>query len=270
MPSPAARVPLVLGISLLLSGCGADWDYRQAAFLEGSRRFPSAGTAWERFAAKHPGDPRAPEALVRAGRIYCGVFQRYDDARSLYERAARGYQDREPWASSARAALLDCPDYFPLKSGARPVFVDSMTGGKNMRLVLEVKASTDGARGTIAGGLYAGRERVMEQSRAYAKEDWAVWEMDGKNRVPILRYPYAQGMTWAATRDGRTIELRVESARETVKLRSRTYADCVKVRESAPGAKAWTYAYYAPGVGRIKTSIGVPGAENPNTELASP
>jgi hypothetical protein len=205
---------------------------------------------------------------VRAGRLYAGKFRRWPEARAAFEKAARAYQGREPWASSARAALLDCPDYFPLRQGAEPVFVDSLTGGRNMRLALRVQASTDGVRGSIDGAYYAGSQRVRETHLQYAKEDWAVWEINGKERVPILRYPFKTGMQWTSRRDGRPIEFRIESDTETVTLKGRKFYDCLKVRESAPNAQAWTNVYYAPGIGRIKTTIGVPGSETPNTELA--
>jgi hypothetical protein len=30
----------------------------------------------------------------------------------------------------------------------------------------------------------------------------------------------------------------------------------------------WRFDYYAPGVGRVKTTLGGPGYENPNAELS--
>ena len=35
------------------------------------------------------------------------------------------------------------------------------------------------------------------------------------------------------------------------------------------GVPAWKYDYYAPGIGRVRTTIGGRGFENPNTELKS-
>lgn len=251
------------------AGCAADLEYRRAALLERAGRRSAAVGAWTRFAGRHPADARTAEALVRAARLYVLSFRRCAEARPLLERAVREHPGREPWATRARQGLLDCPEYFPLRDGSRWTYVDSQTLGRNMRLEIEVSASTDGARGTVRGAYYAGAARFRDYRRSYAKEDWAVWEIEGKDRVPILRYPYSPQMIWRARRGGRPVEWTIVSDKERVRLAGGVEYGCLKVKEAEPGAQAWRYDYYAPGLGRVKTTIGVPGAENPNTELQS-
>ena len=55
-----------------------------------------------------------------------------------------------------------------------------------------------------------------------------------------------------------------------VRVRAGEFLHCVKVREQPEGASpSWKYDYYAPGVGRILTTVAGKGFENPNTELIS-
>ena len=48
-----------------------------------------------------------------------------------------------------------------------------------------------------------------------------------------------------------------------------TFHDCIKVREAQAGLPAWRYDYYAPGIGRVRTTVAGPRFEKPNTELKS-
>ncbi|MBI4387365.1 MAG: tetratricopeptide repeat protein [Elusimicrobia bacterium] len=303
--SACAAMALAL-TTVFLIGCGADRDFRKADFLESSGRAPAAARALEDFADRHPEDPRAAQALVRAARIYARTFHRYEEARFLYERAARWpfstrapenifrgqlssdvisegaapgdlseagaareHASRAPWPAAARRELLDCPEYFPLRQGTRWVYVDSQTGGRNMRLELKVSASTEGATGRISGAYYAGSKRFKTYRRSYAKQDWAIWEGSGKERLPILRYPYSAQTAWTGARDGRPVRFSIEPGLHAVAVRAGTFGDCLKVREASPGENSWSYHYYAPGVGRVKTTVGGSGFEFPNTELGS-
>lgn len=256
---------VAVAAALSLAGCGGDFAFDRAAKRERRGAYVDAAERFERFAAKRPAHPRVPEALVRAARIRTYVFQRCPEAKPLLERVAREFPD-SPWAEEAKRTLLDCPDYFPIRAGSDWVFVDSQTGGRNMRLVIEVStASAESAE--LEGAFFAGARRFQEFRRRYVKEGWAVWEEEGRERVPILRYPYHEGQVWTAKRGGRAVEFRVESAAEVVKVRAGTFHGCLRVRESQRGLPAWKYDYYAPGVGRVKTTIGGKGFENPNTEL---
>lgn len=252
-----------------LAACGADQEFRKAGYLESARRHPEAARAFQGFARRYPADPRAAEALVRAGRIHARVFGRCREARPLYEQAARHFGSLGPWPGLARRGLLDCPNYFPLQDGARRVYVDSQTGGRNMTLDFRVAASGDGERGEAVGAYYAGKTRFQGYRRRYEKADWAIWESEGMDRVRLLRYPFQVGMSWRESRNGRATEFLVESDAERVEVLAGRFFPCLKVRERLEGAAAWKYEYYAPGVGRVKTTVGGPGFEHSNTELKS-
>src|SRR5262249_19880729 len=150
----------LLPFLLLFAACGRGDEFERADALERRSNYPAAVRAFERFAQAHPQDPRAPEALVRAAGIYARVFRRCPEAEVLYERAARGYpgaqavllsprprrhaeggDGAQPWPDMARQGLFDCRNYFPLEQGARWEYADSQSGGRNMRLELEVISS---------------------------------------------------------------------------------------------------------------------------------
>jgi len=255
----------LLAACLPACACGPDVAFNRAAARERRGANAEAAERFKNFAERWKDDVRAPEAMVRAARIYTYVFQRCPEAMPLLERTAREHSS-SPWAEEARRALLDCPEYFPMRARANWVFVDSQTGGKNMRLEIVVSTATRSSA-DMHGAFYAGTQRFQEYRRRYVKEGWAVWEEDGKDRVPILRYPYREGNAWTAKRGGRPVDFRIESAKATVQVKAGLYRGCLKVRESQRGVPAWRYDYYAPGVGRVKTTIGGKGFENPNTEL---
>lgn len=257
----------VLGL-LLLSGC-SDLEFRQARHLEDTRQFARAAASYERFLERGAGGPRETEALVRLGRIYADAFGRCERAVPLFERAARSKSAASgmDWPSAARTALLACPDFFPLREGSRWVYVDSQSGGRNMRL--EFTLSRSSAAVTAAGAYFAGVKRFRDYRRSYEQEGWILYEKDASgDRAPILRYPYREGLSWQARRGGRLFTYRIVSAGVPVSVKAGAFRDCIKVRSEAAGDPAWVFDYYCPGVGRAKTTVGVNEGENPNTELA--
>lgn len=256
-----------LGIILCaaLSGCGR-LDFAQARHLEKGGRFSRALKAYESFLARVPQGPREAEALVRAGRIYSGVFGRCDRAVPMLERAAR-MQGVGDWPARARESLLECPDLFPLKGGSRWTFVDTASGGRNMKLELSVSSAV--VRGVrIQGAYYAGKNRFRGYDRSYTKEDWMLWEEEGSTRRPILRYPFLAGQSWTDEHSGWSYRIMSEGLR--VRTRAGDFEGCFKVRSQGAGdsQRAWVYDYYCPGVGRVKTTIGTSEGEHPNTELS--
>ncbi len=263
----SARSVAVLALALV--GCGGELSFKSGLFLERSGRYGPALRAFESFSRNNPGHPRLAESLVRSARIYLYAFDRCPEALPLLERAARLSPAMEPWSSAARRLLLDCPDYFPLRDGMRWMYVDSQSGGRNMRLELQASVSTGSAGARIDGAYYAGKRRFQEFRRRYDKSDWSVWEKEGGSRLPILKYPYAAGYSWKGRQANATVEFRIVSDRETVNVLAGTFANCLKVRQRIAGSPAWKYDYFAPGVGRIKTTVGGSGFEEPNTELKS-
>ncbi|MDE2290816.1 MAG: hypothetical protein KGL53_01930 [Elusimicrobia bacterium] len=249
----------------LASACGARTDFEHARSLESRGEPLEAVKAYDGFVKDHPQDRRVQEAEYRAGMLYARVMHRCPEARHDLEAAARA---DGAWAEPARQALMSCPDYFPIPEGARWTYVDSLSGGKNMRLELAVKVSSADAAGVVTGAFYAGTQLFRDYKRAYRKQDWSVWEDEEGVDSPILRWPYAEGRTWTVPRKGGDVTYTIVSDRAVVDVKAGRFTRCLKVRSQTAGYPSWVFDYYCPGVGRVKTTVGVPGAENPNTELS--
>lgn len=260
------RPALLPVLALALAGCDSYHFYR-GRFYDETKRWAKATEALEAFIRRSPGDPRACEAHLRAGRIYSSVFDRNLEARRHYEAAARGFPQLTGCAQKARIGLMSSPDYFPLEAGRFWTYGDSASGGRNMRLDWELRSSTDGFKTFVLASLYAGNKRLSVKETVYVKRDWAVWE-EGAQGFPVLKYPYSPGTAWSVRRGGYRVDYVIESDRAEAATRAGVFRDCLKVRETDarfPGS--WKYDYYCPGVGRAKTTVGSRGAENPNTEL---
>lgn len=257
----------VLAAAVLLAGCDT-YHYLAGTLQEDARRPVQAVKQYEKFLSSRPTDPRACEVRLRAAELYRTVFGRCSEARAHYEAAARDFPKASACLERAKTGLLRCPDYFPTDTGRTWVYVDSASRGKAMRLEWEARASS-GTVGSISSALYAGDKRIQVKTEYYQKADWAVWRVDKDGREAILRYPYNEAMTWSARRGKSKVEYLVVSASTTVTAAAGTFTGCVKVREKDSAFKtSWRYDYYCPGVGRVKTTIGGPGFENPNTELS--
>lgn len=262
----AGGLAALAGLACALRACaGPDLRFRRALWLERGGRPLEAVRSFSDFVARFGADPRAGEAAYRAGRLYAESLGRCREAVPYFERAARA--GVEPFAEDARRSLLSCPDFFPLSAGARWTYVDTLSGGQNMRLELGVRVSSANLGGRIGGSFYAGAEKFRDYDRAYEKRGWAVWETVDGAAEPILRYPFRAGRSWRHRGKAGWTEYSIEADGLAVRTRGGEFAGCVKVRERQGGAPSWVYQYYCPGVGRVKTTVGVPGAENPNTEL---
>ncbi|MFA5139306.1 MAG: tetratricopeptide repeat protein [Elusimicrobiota bacterium] len=268
---------LCAALCAALLGC-ADYDFRKAVRLESKGKVAEAARAFERFLEKHPDDPRVPEAAYLAGKIHADKFDLCRQAVPLFEKAARfagkgaaasSGTAVSPWPERARLALLSCPDYFPAPPGGRWEYVDTLSGGQNMRLEVEVRGSTDTAGTELAGSYFAGEEKFREYRRVCGREGWSLWEEESGGRIPVLRFPFRKGHAWEAVLKGERVRFLIEEDAASVKVKAGTFSDCLKVKQHHAGFESWTYDYFCPNVGRVKTTVGVPGAENPNTELAS-
>lgn len=240
--------------------------------LERARGLESAGKqaeaieTYEKYLERWPDAAGEAEAAFRAGSLYDRARKDCGKAVPLYERSARA---GGKWGEKARDALVGCPDFFPIPPGAKWVFVDSASGGENMHLNLAVQDSSAGLRGVIAGAFFAGEQRFRDYRREVMKEDWGVWEQRETGRSPILRYPYRKGRSWDAREGGKAVRYEIVEDGLTVEVKAGRFTGCLKVKSRTAGFPSWVFDYYCPGVGRVKTTVGAPGVENPNTELSS-
>jgi hypothetical protein len=257
-----------LGAVLALAGKAHDvYDFYGGRFYDETGRYGMAATALERFLDRRPEDPRACEAHLRLGRLYTRRFGRNLEAKRHFEMAARDPRSLAVCALEAKAELLNCPDFFPLDSGRSWVYGDTASGGRNMRLEVEIHA---GAGGKVAqvSALFAGKRRISVMAKDYVKKDWAVWELAGGKETMLLRYPFVAGTAWNGSTGRQAVACRIEADALQVKTLAGTFSNCIKVRETDPRfPRSWKFDYFAPGVGRVKTTVGAPGVENPNTEL---
>ncbi|UPT72705.1 MAG: tetratricopeptide repeat protein [Elusimicrobiota bacterium] len=255
--------PLLFAACLALAACDT-YHYVAGTLREDARKPALAVKHYEAFLASRPKDPRACEVRLRAADVYRTVFGRCEEARVHYEAAARDFPRQPVCLARAKNGLLLCPDYMPVEPGRTWVYVDSESGGRAMRQESEVAASS----GVVTTGIFAGNNRILVKSERYEKADWAVWRIDKDGREPVLRYPYTEASNWTVKRGKSSVEYLVSDASATVKVKAGTFTGCVKMRERELRNKSsWKYDYYCPGVGRVKTSVGGPGYENPNTEL---
>jgi hypothetical protein len=156
----------------------------------------------------------------------------------------------------------------PIELGRSWTIGDSETGGSNMREELTTLAYSPSGEADLEVKFYAGRKMFSQLRRKVKKADWRIDELDkGGESTTVLRYPYQKGEAWTSKRGSKLVSFRIESASETVKVRAGTFSGCLKVREQIEGLPSWTYTYYAPGVGRVLTSVAGPGFETRNAEL---
>lgn len=253
--------------AILLAGCDT-YHFLSGTIQEDAKRPVQALKQYEKFLSSRPRDPRSCEVRLRAAELYRTMFGRCEEARAHYEAAARDFPRQSACLERAKTGLLACPDYFPTDAGRTWIYVDSDSKGRNMRLEWEARASS-GTVGSISSAMYAGERRIMAKVEFFQKADWAIWRVDKDGKEAILRYPYNEAMAWSAKRpDKSTVEYLVVSNSAAVTVAAGAFTGCVKVRQKTSINKdAWQYDYYCPGVGRVKTTIGGPGYENPNTEL---
>lgn len=260
------RAAVLLLFAAGLAGCDT-YHYVAGTLSEDARKPIQALKHYQIFLADRPMDPRACEVRLRAAELYRG-FGRCGEARMNWEAAVRDFPRSGACEERARASLLSCPDYFPLDQGRTWVYVDSESRGEAMRLEWNVRRSTGSSRGAIETVLFAGNRRNRDAYETYEKSDWAIWRTDAKPPEPFLRYPFGQDQAWSMKRGGSSVEWLVVSATATVKVAAGRFTDCLKVRElDRRYPKNWRFDYYCPDVGRVKTTIGGRGYENPNTEL---
>ncbi|MBI4055352.1 MAG: tetratricopeptide repeat protein [Elusimicrobia bacterium] len=264
------------GLALLVPagflGCGPRLEFRQAMKLKEQGIYPQALRAFESFAAKYPDDPRACEAFYQAGLLYRESLGRFQEARRLLEEAARRPKDAG-CVSKAKRELVRTPDYFPWRGNRIWFFGDSQTGGKNMRtkLYFEVSGSTSSDRAVLVQEIFAGKTHFQTLRRAYELAEWELREyaspQDSVYAV-ILRYPFVPGQSWRTRRSGQGVRFSIEESAAAVQVRAGRYEGCLKVREEIEGAGgSWKYDYYAPGVGKVLTTVAGPSYENRNAEL---
>ncbi len=255
-----------------LSGC-APLEYGWAARQERTGRFEESLKDFLRLADRHPDSGLAPKALFRAGRLASRVLQDQNLARETFQKIIDRYGDRGDWGPRAEWALFITPNYFPLTVNGEWEEGDSDTGGKNALVRTVCRPLKDDPWGALlARSYYAGGRfvKTLSINRLCRKRGLELREYsEGKDSYTVvLKYPFEKGQTWSSQRDGQKMVYTVEGF-AAVKVRAGEFQGCLKVREQAAGAPSWKVDYYAPGVGRVLTTLATEAGEKRNTELLS-
>jgi tetratricopeptide (TPR) repeat protein len=264
---------LIVLIAVYLAGCGANYRLNQARDLERKGYFVEACLKYETFYKDNPGSALAPVALYRLARIYQSQLKLYSQSTQYFLELAQKYPRAVPWAERAMRGAMRSPDYFPLSAGSFWIEGDSETGGGNMRAewnCLEVSSTTR----CIQRRIYAGKMVVSTVKHYYDLVSFEVRESNSASLEPhtvIMAYPYFEGKTWKAVRDGNPTVYTIMSKTVTVKTKAGEFINCLKIREInllIPGSQKFNY--YAPDIGWVLTTTGSAGGrEHANTELLS-
>jgi hypothetical protein len=151
---------------------------------------------------------------------------------------------------------------------------DSDTGGRNALIRITCRPVEADPQAVLAvRSYYAGDTflKQLSQNRIYRKENLELQELDKPKDAPtvLLKYPFETGASWSSRRGGRAVTFRIEGTR-TVKVKAGEFKDCLVVREQQKGIdSSWKLDYYAPGVGRVLTTLATVAGEKRNTELLS-
>lgn len=273
------NLKLFLAFSFLLAGCGSQTQLNKAKRLEQKGKYEAAWAVYQRIAAQDPESPVAPEALFRAGLMSQRHLNDCYMAGTFYDRVIENYSQSVPWARAAVLQKQNCPDYFPLLSGSEWVEGDSETKGKNARIRTVCKPFPD-AKNTLPseGGVlektyFAGDKESSSIELIYKKINDELLELkafeDAVGKV-VLKWPLDVGQEWKTRPVNTTFVYNIQSVNEKIKVEAGEFEHCVKVQFTVSGISgAATHEYYAPGVGRVLTTVSTKGNEVRVTELLS-
>lgn len=251
---------------------------KSAINLEKTGKHYKAWEKYQEFAAKNPQHPRAPEAVFRAGWIAQQHFNDCFMADTFYDEVLTRYPESDPWARAAMLQKNNCPDYFPLVAGSKWTEVDSETKGQNARVEITCDSVTGDPKalpsqaGVLTRQFYAGNKISLSTRATYRKDQMELHEFrhdDDKIPSVLLRWPVEAGAKWSTQIDGRLARLEVVSMSAQASVVAGDFSDCLVVRSSFVGELSYKNDYYAPGVGRVMSTITTPKGEKRITELSS-
>lgn len=265
---------LLLAALFALSGCGTG-GFAGARWDEYHGRYEQAVAGYLKTADRHPNGFWTPRSLFHAGIIASRHLSDDLSARQILQRLLDQYGNHKEWGPRTEWAILNAPNYFPLVIGGQWTEGDSETGGKNARVDMAGKMeSGDPTAVRMVRHYYAGQKLIEELStnRTYRKRalELREYSVPGQQHYTvILKYPYERGARWTTKRSNSNLIYVIDGLAE-VKVRAGEFRDCLKVREYAAGSESsWKVDYYAPGVGKVLTTLATASGEKRNTELIS-
>jgi hypothetical protein len=272
------KFAIPLSLLLIAAGCSPDRQMSRAADLEKSGKIYKAWEKYQEFAATHPQHARAPEAVYRAGWIAQQNFNDCFMANTFFDEVLTRYPESDPWARAALLQKNNCPDYFPLIPGSKWTEVDSDTKGQNARVEITCEAVSGEPKvlpsqaGVLERQFYAGSRKSLSTRATYRKEQMELHEYRDANTVTpavLLKWPIEAGSKWSTQQEGRLTRFEIVSMSAQASVVAGDFGDCLVVRSAFPGDAAMKNEYYAPGVGRVLTTVMSTKGEKRITELSS-
>ncbi|OVE78233.1 hypothetical protein BVX98_00755 [bacterium F11] len=268
----------LLCLAVLVVGCGPQSQFNKAMKLEKEGRFSEAWKRYQEFVAHHPNDPLAAEALFRAGWVTQKGLNDFFAAQIYYEKVTTEYPQSKPWAQAAALQIINCPDYFPLIPGSEWEEGDSDTKGSIAKTVTRclslknTKKTLPSEAAILKRSFYGGSKKFQTSSYVYRKSNKElkeyVSENDSRSKT-ILKWPLTIGQKWRTPMGGRFFVYELVGIKEKIKVAAGEFEGCLKVKSSIEGSPGKRFEYYAPGVGRILTTLSSSHGEKRNTELIS-
>jgi hypothetical protein len=264
-------------LAAVSSGCSPDRELNRAEKMEKSGKVYKAWERYQEFAAKHPNHARAPEAVFRAGWVAQTQFNDCFMANTFYDEVATRYPDSDPWARAAALQKNNCPDYFPLIPGSQWVEVDSDSKGQNARIEITCEPVSGESKilpseaGVLVRQFYAGEKKSLSTKATYRKDQMELHEFRGEKTTSptvLLKWPIEANARWSTQVDGRVARYELATMSANVSVAAGDFDDCLVVRSFFPGDNAVKNEYYAPGVGRVLTSVITSKGEKRITELS--
>lgn len=265
---------LVLG----LCSCGPGAQFKSAQKDHAKGRHYKAWKKYQALVADHPAHALAPAALFYAGLISQQNLGDCFMAKTFYDNLLGAYPQSSPWAKAALIQKNSCPDYFPLVAGTSWIEGDSETKGDTARVETicapfsEKAGFLPGENAQLTRSYFAGRSKFKVTEYRYEKKNSELWEFPNRSDPTykiIMRWPLEPGTTWTTKFGGQMFRYEVIENDAVVSVQAGEYKNCVKIRFSVVGTASSTYEYYAPGIGRVLTTLGSTAGERRNTELLS-
>ncbi|MBI4655300.1 MAG: hypothetical protein HY746_00995 [Elusimicrobia bacterium] len=257
---------LIISFVLFSTGCSG-YYYDDAVKFEKQGALLKAAKIYEMFVKKHPEDPRAGPALLKAADIYSKKFQLCRKAVPLYELILKDYGKLES-VNAAKKGLYMCPDYFPLEKNRTWTYGDSQTFGRNIKEIHIVKEEKNlGASVKIeqyAGKKLAGRIR---QDYSFTGDGISINTSDFKGLR--FKYPVKKGIKWTSKIRGQKVMFEITGVSLKIEVDAGAFENCIRIEQRFKNAPSWVNEYYAPWVGRIMTATAGTDFENRIMELLS-
>lgn len=215
--------------------------------------------------------PQLPEAKYRLGLIYKDILKDYIQANMWFSDIIRNHRETE-FYKLAEVGLLESPDYVGALDGNLVVLGDKESGGKNMRITYEFK-KVEFDLYSVVCKLFAGEKLVRQENKFYLKTLGEIREysVNPKTHKGDLKYtlifklPVEVGNRWTTRKEEKEVIYNIVGTGLTVKLKSKSFENCIKISENYKGETGIRYLYYAPNKGCIK--VATSSLKNPQQEF---